>query len=244
MFNGRVDTSIARSDLRRYAKVTSRTVNEVLRDEMRLGVQALVKSTYPRTKSKTTTAGSISAKKMGESALRRDLYKIFTVVQSKDTLEALDAEFGHRFSPLSFDYTVEEMGYYHERMRTKSGRPPKRYKAPVIKIGGKYHRQVPHVSAQQFEKYFNQRKKQVGRLKAGWKKAIIGTKGKAGAWVMRHSGSEGDYKDKLRALGGYLEAINSVPYNARNRRQMVVIWKGRERAISTKLKRALKHRIR
>ena len=196
------------------------TPEQTLRTEMRLLVERCVHATPPHTGSR---GGAKEGKQQGETAVKRDINKVFTkwttladnafrnpkvakrarqLIASGDNegLKALLNNLGVQMGQLSILDAPDAA--LHKSQRDQRGRV---FKNPSKRAFVK--------KAQAVTQYVADIKKHVGFSKAGWMAAVNYFKCRSiPAWVKRHGAGQGSYADTLTNGKGYLEAKNKVQW--------------------------------
>jgi len=236
-----VDTSSIDSALRSYAKNTGVPVNFIVKDQMRLLLQDMIKFSPPRKKK----PGSKIDKNIGKERVEKDIGKVIVPVgpAKANTLYELFGSKGTVSEAAVFKtrrgaiYGVDRdlwkptanrrmIKPHHEKYRRKDGR------VTEARGGSEQGRNTKdvgrwkfvdklHVRERAFRSYVKHRQKKVGELAAGWIHPLdevaraVNTKGKAPVWVRKAEGLKGEWKPRMNEDGsGYVEATNPYGYSA------------------------------
>ena len=191
MSEGRMVVNTARFNeaLKRFRKTSKRAAGIILKEQARGVLRKVVDWTPPGGKG----AQGSAAKKRGEAAVERDIFKLMRPVKTfgRDT-DVLRA--AGMFIEAS---SSESPAAIHKANRTRTGRV-RRKLSPTIAI-----------KASDLRRYIASKKKMVGFLASGWKAAATKLGVSLPAWVTRHSGSGGGVI-KSTAASIEVTATNSV----------------------------------
>jgi hypothetical protein len=168
-------------NLRKAADAMGITVTWLLRDQMRLLFQDLIKITAPSKKVIQAKAGGDwpTDRKIGEQAIFGDLNKVFWMTPNEDLGR------GARRKRLA---SMQQAAQFHERNRSKSTGRTKRPFGGDAPNGEMFLRQDVLL------KYAKAKYKEVGKLKASWVRPMLAYQAKVGgrasvpSWVSRHAG--------------------------------------------------------
>ncbi len=166
-----VNTGRFNEALKRFRKTSKRAVGIVLKEQARGVLRKVVDWTPPGGKG----AQGSAAKKRGEAAVERDIFKLMRPVKSfgKDA-DALRGAGMFIEAP-----SAESPAAIHKANRSKTGRVRRKLNPKIA------------IKASDFRRYVASKKKMVGFLASGWKAAATKLGVSLPAWVTRHTGSGG-----------------------------------------------------
>ena len=212
----KIDDSKFRRDTRKLDRRVQQSGKDVLRTQARLLGKTLINFTPPigvtkkaagnaNAAASSKMAGSsaavpISARKQGEKAVSKDLYRIF-VVREQGYVHFLMDTFGGRNVKqwlsnksgktylVEYNYvtdSITRMRQFHRSNLTKRGR---------VTMAGQYDKGVGRwraadsmvVPEREFKNYLRQKMRSVGKGKAGWNPGYSAVGGKSPAWITRHN---------------------------------------------------------
>lgn len=214
-----------------FAKKSGVPVNFVVRDQMRLWLQDLIRLGPPK---KRGSKGKSLSRPAGRSAVAYDLNLIFApavrVGQAQERFwqgapyvvpaTTTDAKFLVPQADWQPSMGSGAMKRYHEGWQArKSGRVRRKEKNTVEDRGGLTVVKKKHVKRKEFMAYRKQVQARVGRLAASWLPALhdvarrTNTRGIYPKWLDKAQGASGSVTSTLTALGrGYVEATNDMNY--------------------------------
>jgi len=222
--------------LRKHLKDMGVTAQFVGRDTMRTFVNSIVKFSFPETKKK------------GNAVIERDLEKVFASMDNPDVLAFFNHTFGDgtasargkvksksarsqarkRLPDVRFNWQGDlgQMKQWHESRR-KAGKVSWKDRT-VATIGNwKFGNQM-YVPSTAYNKFERQKKKNLGKYKAGWANAaeyfarVTGGRLVLPAFVKKQPIRKGTYKDNFKKDGnGYATATNLVGYASKMTRYVI-----------------------
>ena len=201
------------------------------RDLMRTYCNNLLRLTWPK------------SKKEGSTALKQDLYKIFTVLDDRNVIEYFDDEFGdgattkggvvkgkkrkaivqRTLENVEFNWQGDQsqMHARHQRTRNRRGRIS-RWPREIKTIGEWRFFNTMYVPRTAMRKYLRTMKARIALCKAGWAPAvkyfarITGGRMVLPAFVANQARQSGSYQDVFKPDGsGWATATNLVPWSSR-----------------------------
>ena len=268
-----VDTKGFAKQVDRLAREIGLTAKIVMRDQMRLWLNDLMKR-FPPTGAKGLTAtgkGSISASKQGKDRVAKDVRKVIVGVDDADMKEMRQGErifLVHKTKGVEFGgtgaiYGVDRDLYdrsasmsriraHHERFRRKSdgrvteARAGSEKGRNTLNIGRWKFVDKLHVKKSAQRRYIRERQKQVGKLKAGWLPAAQVFGARPPAFVRKQAtrlGSSSGLGTMNDSGDGFFEAQNNVPYAGRFGRIMRFSAKVRQRDLDAQLRKKFTRKI-
>lgn len=195
-------------NLKKAAEALGVTFSWLLRDQMRLLCQDMLKITAPSKKVIRASSGSPdwpSDKKIGENAVSYDLNKIFLSIDSRDRLENIKmaglpatifraksgAVYGIEQGLVSL--SGSEMPRHHEKYRSKSTGRVSSAGQRDRKIGRWKFINKMAVTKSSFNRYLHKKQKDVGKLKASWVRPLkiyqqkVGGRASVPGWINKHA---------------------------------------------------------
>lgn len=198
MLSVSIDTGNLEKQLKQLAKVSGKSVQHLVYDEMRMWSNDLIKRFPPFPAGGSAKGASVAAKRVGEKAVTAGFHSLFYEVPGPGATNT-------KRSTISKGSGI---ALRHKRARNKRGR---------VEAGRGIRARVGAKRAD-LNRTIKKVKKHVGRLKAGWMKSAAyyarksRGKVKAPAWVKRHS-ERGSVSDRMRRDGnGSAAASNTVDY--------------------------------
>jgi len=184
--------------LKKLSKNTGVSLEVIIRDQDRLWAKSLIKFTPPKSATQ------------GKKAIKRDLFKIINTMTPKTRLKWFNKTFKKQAD--MFNVSGNGVKQYHKRQRGRKGKvQPQR--TGKVQVGRWKMNDVMYLGKPDFNRYFKEVAKGVGKLVAGWiPKANMHSKSKVPKWVQKQKIHQGYAKDKMKKGKGSLISGNNTPY--------------------------------
>ena len=202
------DTKQFSMDMHRLTKQYGVGVDEVMRDQMRLWTNDVIKMTPPKTLAQ------------GRGAVIRDLNMIFSDVKDREVMNFFEDLDDRGVLPsnivINAEGNLDEMEERHNRTRTRRGRVTEHMKHKKgFKLGKLEMDAKMYVPRSAFNKYKKKKTSNVGITKAGWLGGGNPFNSKAPAFVMKQK-KQGEAGGRIDKKGnGKLWVQNNIPWASR-----------------------------
>lgn len=207
-----VDNEKFKKQVRELAKLTGRSVSQVMLQQVGIVGGSLIKAFPPSSENKTGTAKNDRRK--GVRAIENDLKKIILPMHDLQVLKRWQDDFEHVHDV--FDDTGSRIEEWHESHRDKrTGRT--RYIGGSKYLSGRQYDNKLHVPKKKLDQYVRRKAKRVGDLKSGWlATAELNPKNSVPGWI-KNGSRRGSYSDHMKARtgGGFIRFTNGTPYAGR-----------------------------
>ena len=221
-------------DMHRLTKQYGVGVDDVMRDQMRLWNNDVIKMTPPKTKAQ------------GRQAVMRDMNILFEPVKDREVMYFFEDLEDRGVLPttvvINHEGNMDEMEARHKRTRTRRGRVTKsgnlgnsvEWKSGKLEMKNKMY-----VPLRSFNKYQNSKMKNIGMTKAGWLGSGNPFNSKAPGFVMKHipKGEAGGRIDKKG--NGTLYVQNNVPWTSQLEQLFAPARRTRERDMKKHLEKRI-----
>jgi len=226
------DTKQFTLDMRRLTKQYGVGMNEVMRDQMRLWTNDVIKMTPPKTKAQ------------GRGAVLRDLNMLFDAVRDPEVMYFFEDLDDRGVLPsnivINAEGNIDEMAERHKRTRTRRGRVTKHMRQKQAWKSGKLVMEAKmYVPQRAFNQYSRRKTKNIGLTKAGWLGGGNPFKSKAPGWVTKQQ-KRGEAGGKIDKKGnGRLFVQNNVPWASQLEQLFAPARRTRERDMRKHLEKRI-----